>query len=58
MRRLDPHLTRLTPTQKRLLAIVASFDVPPTQRQISLQLARWAIRSPRFPRRRNGGDRG
>jgi hypothetical protein len=58
MRRHDQHTLRLTPTQKRLLAIVASFDVPPTQRQISQRFARWAIRSPRFPRRQNGGDRG
>lgn len=58
MRRLDPHTRRLTSTQKRLLAIVASFGVPATQRQISLRFARWTIRSPRFPRRPNGGDRG
>jgi hypothetical protein len=58
MRRHDQDTLRLTPTQKLLLAVVASFDIPPTERQINLRFTRWAIRSPRFPRRRNGADRG
>jgi hypothetical protein len=58
MRQFDPHTTRLTPTQKRLVAIIASFSEAPTERQITLRFKRWAAQSPRFPRRTYGADRG
>lgn len=37
--RRDPH-TRLTPTQRRLLAVVRSFGRPATEREIVLRAAR------------------
>jgi hypothetical protein len=41
---------RLTPSQRRLLAIIHSFKAPATERQIKLRIARLARRS-RKPRR-------